>query len=134
MPGVPGYKFDGTCGEVLASTCPCDFSIGALAALGLDESNAYACEDGVRIDARQGNIRTDVDLRGGCDFYDCDIDIVANERTDLAGVILDARCYVQTRHSEIILGPHMGLTATQFNDCAKDLRTAADLLGLTCSH
>src|SRR5262249_23820523 len=31
VPGTPGYVFDETCMEEPASTCPCDFSVGALA-------------------------------------------------------------------------------------------------------
>ena len=36
VPGNPGLKFDGTCGEVAASSCPCNFSLSNLASVGID--------------------------------------------------------------------------------------------------
>jgi len=41
VPGQPGFVFDAACTAVPASSCPCDFSLAGLAAVGIDGNPAH---------------------------------------------------------------------------------------------
>lgn len=43
VPGAPGLKFDATCAQVRASSCPCNFSLQGLAQVGIDGSGPMSC-------------------------------------------------------------------------------------------
>lgn len=46
VPGNAGYNFDDTCAQVVASLCPCDFSLAHLATAGIDgQAGAFICFD-----------------------------------------------------------------------------------------
>ncbi len=45
VPGAPGTEFDEFCDQVLASTCPCDFSASGLAEVNIDGFGDEECTD-----------------------------------------------------------------------------------------
>ena len=117
VPGNPGARFDATCAQVAASTCPCDFSLAGLAAVGIDGSadEQLGCYEG---NARIGDQTTIL-------YTSPAIGLAASTSTG------ERFCRV-----EITLSPPprrivevTGLTLSQVAACAADLREAAEALG-----
>jgi len=129
VPGNPGARFDATCAQVAASTCPCDFSLAGLAAVGIDGSadEQLGCYEGA---TRIGDQRTIL-------YTSPAIGLVAStstgERVCRVGI---ASIQLSARRVEIVfprLSPPIvevtDLTPSQVAACAADLREAAEALG-----
>ena len=104
VPGAPGNEFDEFCDQVLASTCPCDFSATGLAEISLDGFGDEDC----------------IDRRGG--IFVAEILISA-----IAEVVDDSTSRICPRVLGIGQGnveKFTGSTDEQIDDCIIDLQQA----------
>jgi len=112
VPGTPGYVFDETCMEEPASTCPCDFSVGALANEGIDMQTMAG---------------------GRCEVNTTGIFILNNQtllQADTPDALTGGRCRILSMgHAPIEID---SIAISQAQECVNDLLNAAQFLGLTC--
>ena len=112
VPGQPGFIFDAACQEVRVSTCPCNFSPSFLATEGITSST----------------------LQGGFCVIDpsglVQVGDPSPQDFNIFSGLVGASCAVVFANQTLQQGDVS--TAGEAQDCANDLQSAAQVLGLTC--
>ena len=108
VPGNPGYVFDENCNQVLASTCPCDFSSVGMAEVGIDGSGPHTCSDvdnlkltGILLNADGGSPQPEAIT---LEFHSTGVRSCS--RYNLSGTLIEN---------------YGSMTSTEFDDCYSDV-------------